>query len=467
MKLLLKNHIEITEIDPLEREFIELSCTHDNPKYEEARRQNRYTGKIPREIKTFERVGDALIVPIGLLSELEDGVFDNEPTDRQKMDPDFVQDPGLWPEIVDERNQHPVEIPFTGELRNYQQVFVEGALFLECGVLVAATGAGKTVSAIALAARLGQRTLILVKSIVLAIQWKNAIKQFTGLDAGQIGGNTKHTEGAQFTIGIVQTLINRDCSLLDYGLVIADECHNAPASQFYQVLNQLNARYKYGLSATPQRRDSLEFMIFAALGEISAVIEEDQLCGKVLPVEVRTMEIAFDDEVSDWNGFINILIDDNYRNSLIIRLAQEQTRPTLILCAQVRHCELLTTMAQEAGLEPLLIHGQLPAKLRTERMALAHSASLVIGTAQFLSEGVDVPSLEVLIFAAPMSAVIDKEGSPAATKLIQSIGRCRRPYPGKVRAKVIDIVDQCGFGIAAYNKRRQIYALQGFGVCYD
>jgi len=60
-----------------------------------------------------------------------------------------------------------------------------------------------------------------------------------------------------------------------------------------------------------------------------------------------------------------------------------------------------------------------------------------------------------------MSAVIHKESDPAATKLIQSIGRIRRPYPGKTHACVIDLVDVCGFGIAAYRKRNQIYQLQG------
>jgi superfamily II DNA or RNA helicase len=96
-------------------------------------------------------------------------------------------------------------------------------------------------------------------------------------------------------------------------------------------------------------------------------------------------------------------------------------------------------------------------------MIAAQNASLIIGTAQLLGEGLDIPHLQTLIFAVPMSAVIEKEGDPAATKLIQSIGRCRRPYPGKTQAHIIDLVDKCGFGVAAYNKRRKIYNLQGFG----
>ncbi len=441
MKLILSNQIAITDLDDFEQELIESSNTHHNPKFFEAQRQGRYTGNIARKIKLFERIDTGLIIPIGCLWQVDDEAD----------------------QIDDQRNTHPVIIPFYGVLREYQKELVKNALDYDGGVLVAATGSGKTVAGIALASRLKQRCLILVKSGDLATQWREAIEQFTGLKAGLIGGG-KNTEGAQFTVGLVQSLVKRDLSTFDYGLVIADECHNCPACQFYTVINGLNCRYKYGLSATPQRRDSLEFMIHACLGKIVGKISEDELQGKVLPVKVKTIQHPFSGNPESWGAFINILIDDDSRNEVIINLARQQTKPTIILCSQVRHCEILTTMAQQAGLAPLLIHGQLPDKVRTARMQQAMNARLVIGTSQLLSEGIDLPPLEVLIFASPMSAVIRKEGDPAATKLIQSIGRIRRPYPGKTFAKVYDLVDRCGFGVSAFNKRRQIYKLQGWSI---
>jgi superfamily II DNA or RNA helicase len=438
MKLILSNKIAITDLDDFEQELIESSNTHHNPKFFEAQIQGRYTGNIDRKIKLFERIKTGLIIPIGCLWQVDD-------------------------EIDDQRNTHPVNIPFTGVLREYQRELVTTALDYDCGVLVAATGSGKTVAGIALTSLLGQRCLILVKSGDLATQWLQAIEQFTGLKAGLICGG-KNTQGAQFTVGLVQSLVKRDLSTFDYGLVIADECHNCPACQFYTVINGLNCRYKYGLSATPQRRDCLEFMIHACLGQIVGEISEDELQGKVLPVKVRTIQHPFSGNPESWGDFINILIDDDSRNEVIINLARQQTKPTIILCSQVRHCEILTTMAQQAGLKPLLVHGQLPDKVRTARMLAAQDARLIIGTAQLLGEGIDLPPLEVLIFASPMSAVVAKQGDPAATKLIQSIGRCRRPFPGKTFAHVYDLVDRCGFGVSAFNKRRKIYKLQGWSI---
>ncbi|MFU8789519.1 MAG: DEAD/DEAH box helicase [Methylobacter sp.] len=440
MQITLTNKIHFTGLTGEQTALIVDHCTRPNPKFYEAQKQNRYTGNIPREICLAEITDSGVNVPIGLFNSLIKSST----------------------RVIDRRNLHPVTIPFTGELRAYQETFVNDSLIAQQGVLVAATGAGKTVSAIALASKLGQRTLILVKSGDLAKQWQAAIKQFTGLDCGLIGGG-KNFEGEQFTVGLVQSLCKRDLSLLSYGLVIADEAHNCPAAQSFTVINGLNARYKYGLSATPQRRDSMEFMIHAALGDVTATIEVSQLEGKVLPVAVKTYNVDFNADVETWGEFISALVDDAARNDLIVKLAH-QSKPVIILCSQVRHCEILTTLAHEAGLKPLLIHGQLPAKLRLERMKSAQTARLIIGTSQLLSEGLDFPHLEVLIFAAPMSAVIDKAGDPAATKLIQSIGRCRRPHPGKTRALIIDLVDKCAFGVSAFNKRQHIYRLNGFGA---
>jgi len=442
MKITLSNQIEIQTTQDIEQQIIE-QFTSANPKYQDAINFNRSTRGIDQDIYLCDQVGNNLIAPMGLLNYL----IQNYKT-----------------EVIDQRTTVETHIPFTGELRPYQEQFVDDAIIAKGGVMVAATGAGKTVSGIALASRIKQRTLILVKSKDLAAQWRDAIKQFTGLDSGLIGGG-KSIEGEQFTIGLTQTLSKRDLSDLNYGLVIADECHNLPASQAFSVMNGLNCKYRYGLSATPQRRDNMEFMIHGAIGDVCAEIKQDQLDGKVLPVHVSAIEMPFDADVESWTEFLGVLVDDEQRNQVIIDRAIKASKAmgTVILCAQVRHCELLESMCRDYGVHALVLHGQLPAKVRAERMEKAPEAPLIIGTLSLLSEGIDLPHLSALIFGAPVSAVIDKE-NPAATRLIQSIGRCRRPYLNKTKAYVLDIIDGCGFGVSAWNKRATIYQQQGFEV---
>jgi len=91
------------------------------------------------------------------------------------------------------------------------------------------------------------------------------------------------------------------------------------------------------------------------------------------------------------------------------------------------------------------------------------NSQLILGTLSLLSEGIDWPHIGAIVFAAPVSASIDK-ATPSATRLIQSIGPARRPYPGKSAAFVMDIIDSHPFGLAAYKKRFEIYQQQGFEV---
>jgi len=444
MKIILSNQIEIITTEENEGLIIE-QFSFDNPKYLDALQFGRSVRGIDNQICLIKLVENKFFGPIGILDYL-----------LQTFNP----------EVIDERYTVTVNIPFTGTLRPYQETFVDKAINAEGGQMVAATGSGKTVSGIALASHLKQRTLILVKSKDLASQWHQAIKQFTGCDAGLVGGG-KNIEGEEFTVALTQTLSKRDMSQLHYGLVIADECHNLPASQAFTVMNGINSKYKYGLSATPQRRDNMEFMIAGAIGDICSQIDQGQLQGKVLPVHVSAIDMPFNAEVENWNEFINVLVDDEQRNQVIVDRAikASTTMGTIILCAQVRHTELLGAMCNELGVYPLVLHGQLPTKVRAERMGKAPEAQLIIGTLSLLSEGIDLPHLSALIFAAPVSASIDKD-NPAATRLIQSIGRCRRPYQNKTKAYVLDIIDQCGFGVSAYNKRAIIYQQQGFKVSH-
>lgn len=54
----------------------------------------------------------------------------------------------------------------------------------------------------------------------------------------------------------------------DYGIVIVDECHHISAVNFERVLRQVSARYVYGLTATPIRKDGHQPIIFMQCGPI-------------------------------------------------------------------------------------------------------------------------------------------------------------------------------------------------------
>lgn len=442
MKATLSNQNHLTDLTTSEREAVIKATTLPNPAFYEAIKQGRKAFGIPKTIELYQETDSGLSIPRGICLKTLGSTVKS---------------------VEDRTNKHPVSITSSIEARPYQERAIQQSLAAGGGVIVAPTGAGKTTMGIELAARLGQRCLILVKSRELAQQWKGAIKKFTNLDAGIIGAG-KWIEGTQFTIATVQTLVKHELSL-DYGLVIVDECHNVPAQQAYEVINRQAAKYRFGLSATPQRRDGLEPMIHAALGPVVAEIKQSEVEGAVLPVVVSTIHHDFNGSAKSWADFLAKLAADKSRNQLIIKsaLKSSQITGTAVLTSTIEHAETLERMAIEQGAEPVLLHGQLPAKQKAAARAKAETSNLIIGTLSLLSEGIDWPHVGAVIFAAPVSAEVARK-TPAATRLIQSIGRARRPYPGKRCAYILDIVDKCGFGISAARKRGVIYKQQGFEV---
>ena len=101
------------------------------------------------------------------------------------------------------------------------------------------------------------------------------MQKHLGFKCGQIGGGRSKTTGI-IDIALLPTLARRD-NIEDitasYGFVIVDECHHVAASAFFHVLNRIPARYWLGLTATPERRDGLEDLIYHQLGSHHVTLE--------------------------------------------------------------------------------------------------------------------------------------------------------------------------------------------------
>ena len=65
-----------------------------------------------------------------------------------------------------------------------------------------------------------------------------------------------------------------------------------------------------------------------------------------------------------------------------------------------------------------------------------------------LGEGLDYARWGALMLATPVSG---------RTRLLQAIGRILRPYEGKSKAYIADLVDRCAFSVSSHRKRLEIY----------
>ncbi|HAI21586.1 MAG TPA: helicase [Clostridiales bacterium UBA8153] len=167
-------------------------------------------------------------------------------------------------------------------LRNYQHLAVDsfyagGSHRGGSGVIVLPCGAGKTVVALGVMAKVQAHTLILATGVTAVRQWIAEILDKTDLDSAQVGEYTgERKEIRPVTISTYQILTYRKrkdagfphFELFDrhnWGLIIYDEVHLLPA-EIFRKTSELQARRRLGLTGTLVREDGREGEVFSLIG---------------------------------------------------------------------------------------------------------------------------------------------------------------------------------------------------------
>ena len=164
-----------------------------------------------------------------------------------------------------------IKIAFKGKLRDetHQNEALSKAIEAGHGILSLPCGFGKTTVSLAIACKLGYRTMIVVHKEFLANQWKERIQQFCpGASIGIVQQNKKEVD-CDFVIAMLQSLSLKEYSFEDFdsiGTLIVDEAHHICAKVFSQSLFKLCPKHAFGLSATPNRKDGLTKVLHWFMG---------------------------------------------------------------------------------------------------------------------------------------------------------------------------------------------------------
>jgi superfamily II DNA or RNA helicase len=426
----LKNKIYLSRMKTETQKAIRDKLTMDNPKYQEAERQGRYTRDIESELKFYEETGDTLICPRGVARQIYL----------------LCRDHGEDLSVIDNRRTlDPVDFTFHGKIRSLQQPAIESCLSKDFGLLEAPTGSGKTAMALYMIAERKQPALIVVHTQELLNQWIDRIEQFLGISREEIGiiGGGKLKIGGRITVAMIQSLVKKVDQVVPHiGYLILDECHRAPAMQYIKAISQFDCKYMTGLSATPWRRDGLSKVIFWHIGDVTGRIDKVDLLesGNLCEAEVKWITTEFNTQTDAsvyYSKALSELTEDYDRNRLICNTVAKNngTGISLILSDRKSHCQIIhDTLLKENGIKSKVLTGSTSPKERERVIDGLHQGQCkyLIATGQLIGEGFDLPGISSIFLITPVKF---------SGRLIQYVGRALRPAPGKDRAMIFDFVD--------------------------
>lgn len=329
-------------------------------------------------------------------------------------------------EIIDKRVLDFADFPAPKlELFPEQKVIydqVEDTCFIN-----ALVGWGKTMTALHIAYKWGQKTLVVTHTTSLRDQWIEEVEKLYGIKPGVIGAGICDLN-APIVVGNVQSIVrNLDKIEKEFGTVIMDEAHHTPASTFTSIIDKTHARYRLALSGTMQRKDGKHIMFPDYFGgTVFKPAQNNTMnpCIKMLKSNVKLPPGA------TWADRVTKLLSDPEYQDLIAAMALVQARKGHKVLVVADRVDFLTNVAKMLGDRATVIVGETPNRKEELNKIASGECDILCGSRQIFSEGISQNELSCLILATPIV------NTPT---LEQVIGRVMRLSPGKLDPVVIDI----------------------------
>jgi len=391
-----------------------------------------------KKFATVETIKNYKLLPKGILSI---------PQGRQDLIPEGY-------EVLDKRTTVPVPFPTPKfPLRPEQQVVydeVSDTVFIN-----ALVGWGKTFTALHLAHKFGQKTLVITHTAALRDQWCEEVELLFGIKCGIIGGGELDYEDHFITIANVQTLIKHSISLSkEFGCVILDEAHHCPATTFAAIIDSFHARYRIALSGTMVRKDQKHIVFGDYFGQ--HVVKPPQSNTMTPQVKIIKPGLTLKPGAT-WVEKINDLTqNDDYRRFIAsVALTQMDAGHSVLVIAD--RVEFLEKVSEYVGDESVLVIGgsELEERQKAKEQLLSGEKKCVCGSRQIFSEGISVNILSCVILAVPMSN---------DSLLEQIVGRVMRIHEGKLNPLVIDIQFSGWADKKQNNDRLGLYMRKGWEI---
>lgn len=366
--------------------------------------------------------------------------------------------------IVDLTPEVPMKRPIkmTVSLKPDQIPAVAKMVKTRSGVLKSPPRSGKTVMAAAAICKLGLKTIILASQQ----DWlDNFLETFIGSDTQTAMTNAREKrvgmarkfedfEKLDVALATYQTFLRpKGKKLLKkissmFSVLVLDEVQFSAALEFSRVLGTFNCKYKYGLSGTPERKDTLEWVTYKLMGSIFYENKVQRLKPRI--------EIVYPPHVGklpqSWVYAVNKLEKHPERLKFIAQEAVKDIKAGHTVLIPMQRVPVIKALAEAINRimdknVAIAFHGGVSKSKRVKNnrkeiidKMRQRKFRCMVGTVSLVSTGINIPPASMLYQTTPSSNL---------PKADQRFSRVLTPYEGKPQpvfkyfADDIDMVRSC------------------------
>ena len=370
-----------------------------------------------------------------------------------------------------------ISVGFVGKLREAQMEPVNNFLAAARnprkmgGIISVPCGFGKTIMSLYIACALKKKTMFISHKDFLNQQFIETVKEFApAASIGIIKQNKVDVENKDFIIASLQSLAMRDYDskiFEDIGFVIIDEVHHTGAQVFCRAFKKLNTPIILGLSATLNRKDGMRKVFEYYIGGSVYSVKNKEYTDVIVNIhKYYVPDIEYSAIKKMWNGkeniaaMINNICSYKPRTEYIIAilieiLKNEPDRRVLILSERRNQLKSIEDYIVEKNIANK-DYGYYVGGMKQEQLNVSSGKQIILATFQLASEGFNVPTLNTVIFASPISDIQ------------QSIGRIlrERPEDRKYTPLCIDISDEFSVFHRKTGARLRFYNNNKYKISY-
>ena len=362
-----------------------------------------------------------------------------------------------------EEYAHSLELSARGnaiEIRDYQIDAIQKCMNENRALLLSPTASGKSLIIYTLMRHYvdqGKKCILIVPTTSLVEQMYADFEEYSSVNGFPVdracqklySGFTKDIT-SDVLITTWQSIYKQPKVWFDqFQVVFGDEAHQFKAKSLGTVMEKMTSiPHRFGTTGTLDNAQVHRLVLEGLFGPVYKVTTTKQLMDtdRVAKLNITCLLLKYDEETRKkrknnlYQEEMDFLVSNSKRNRFIVNLAKSLKGNTLVLFQYVdKHGKVLYDMCKDIeDREVHIVHGDIKVDERESirNKATKHSNMLVFASYGTFSTGVNMPSIENVIFASPSKSKI---------RNLQSIGRGLRLHEGKTQCDLYDISDDLSY----------------------